>query len=96
LEGGGVDEVDGVAYAMAEGDLGDLGERGGHAFGKADEVVFANRSDFDGEGRLVVGGRVLDVQRDELFGALYSVRAPLARRPGGESVQRRTSPGRRR
>jgi hypothetical protein len=86
-EGDGVDEVDLVAHAMADGELGDVGHGARDLEGEADNVVLADGDDLDRVGQLGVGGGRVDILRDELLRSLRPVIVP-----GSASVRISTLP----
>lgn len=68
-----VDQVDLVPDTVADGELGNVGQRAGDLGGHADEVVLADRDNLDRVRLFLVRRRILNVERDELLGRLCSV-----------------------
>ena len=73
LECRGIEEMDGVADAGADCQGADVGEGPGLFQGDAHEIVFADRGNLDGVGEFEVGGVVVGVGGDDLFGGFGTV-----------------------
>lgn len=88
-EGDGVDEVDLVAHAVADGELGNVRHGAGDLEGEADDVILADGDDLDRVGQLGVGGGRMDILRDELLGGLRPVIVKESALPQRRTAQRK-------